>query len=213
MEHGACTLDISSDEENAARERDMRGKENVPPMDDVSQTRTVLSSSTSGGETVMGGESVAGDKVLDAEKEMEGIKARMARASRKQRQQDENAIELDRSPLGDLAAKDFYAEGCDASATIIVASEESEHTDEPSLLPELVENNIETVSHSDGEVGVARTFDFELDVVGKGKGKEVDIDALMAKGEEAPKAGLLCPMEPVAEGWSVWESGSDKGDE
>ncbi|KUJ17594.1 uncharacterized protein LY89DRAFT_684602 [Mollisia scopiformis] len=38
MEHGACTLDISSDEEGAGRERDARGKENVPPVDDVSQT-------------------------------------------------------------------------------------------------------------------------------------------------------------------------------
>lgn len=42
LQHGTCTLDISSDEESevkARRERDEgRNKENLPPVDDVSQT-------------------------------------------------------------------------------------------------------------------------------------------------------------------------------
>lgn len=38
LQHSTCILDISSDEESAARARDDRGKENVPPADDVSQT-------------------------------------------------------------------------------------------------------------------------------------------------------------------------------
>lgn len=41
MEHGACTLDISSDEEVELKARDERGKENVPPSGhDVSQSRS-----------------------------------------------------------------------------------------------------------------------------------------------------------------------------
>lgn len=44
MEHSTCTLDLSSDEESRVRERDERGKENVPPQDDVSQTRTAVTS-------------------------------------------------------------------------------------------------------------------------------------------------------------------------
>ncbi|KAL2111631.1 hypothetical protein VUR80DRAFT_9642 [Thermomyces stellatus] len=38
LQHSTCVLDISSDEESTARARDDRGKENVPPADDVSQT-------------------------------------------------------------------------------------------------------------------------------------------------------------------------------
>lgn len=45
MEHGACTLDISSDEEDARRERSSGGKENIPPPGDASQTRADLSRS------------------------------------------------------------------------------------------------------------------------------------------------------------------------
>lgn len=38
LQHSTCILDISSDEETARRALDDRGKENVPPVDDVSQT-------------------------------------------------------------------------------------------------------------------------------------------------------------------------------
>ena len=38
LQHSTCILDISSDEESARAARDDRGKENVPPADDVSQT-------------------------------------------------------------------------------------------------------------------------------------------------------------------------------
>ena len=38
LQHSTCILDISSDEESARRARGDRGKENVPPADDVSQT-------------------------------------------------------------------------------------------------------------------------------------------------------------------------------
>ncbi|KAI1827233.1 hypothetical protein F4861DRAFT_438310 [Xylaria intraflava] len=40
LQHSTCVLDISSDEESESREQreDVEGKENVPPMDDISQT-------------------------------------------------------------------------------------------------------------------------------------------------------------------------------
>jgi len=49
----------------------------------------------------------------------------------------------------------------------------------------------------------------------KGKGKEVDIDALMRKDdfEYGRKAALLEPIEKAEEGFALWESGSDKGDD
>jgi len=91
------------------RERDNRGKENVPPPDDISQTRTSLSSSS-------------GINVAEAEASMADLKARI-RASRLKREEAEGAIECDRAPLGDLAAEDFYAEGCDGESVFLVAAE------------------------------------------------------------------------------------------
>jgi hypothetical protein len=112
MEHSTCTLDISSDEESVRRERDNRGKENVPPPDDISQTRTSLSSSS-------------GINVAEAEASMADLKARI-RASRLKREEAEGAIECDRAPLGDLVAEDFYAEGCDGESVFLVAAEGDE---------------------------------------------------------------------------------------
>jgi hypothetical protein len=174
MEHSTCTLDISSDEESAARMKDERGKENVPPADDISQTRTQLSSVEMG------------------ESSMQDIKARI-RASRKKH---ENAIEIDRSPLGDLAAEDFYAEGCDGESVFLIPSDV-----------------VGEDAPRDQEVEAPMTFDFSAEV--KGKGREIDIDALMSRDVDfvAPKAALLEPMEKAEENFEVWESGSAKGDE
>ncbi|KAH8775971.1 hypothetical protein F5882DRAFT_161952 [Hyaloscypha sp. PMI_1271] len=174
MEHSTCTLDISSDEESRARERDCRGKENVPPPDDISQTRTYLSSSSS----------------VEAELSMHEIKARI-RASRKKREVDEGACDVDRAPLGDLAAEDFYADGCDGESVFLVPAEASEEEEQ--------------------SADCHATFDFIADL--KGKGKELDVDTLMSKDGLAPKAKLLEPIEKAEEGFELWESGSAKDGE
>jgi hypothetical protein len=175
MEHSTCTLDISSDEESRVRERDCRGKENVPPPDDISQTRTSMTTSPADA----------------AELSMHDIKARI-RASRKKREVDEGAIDIDRAPLGDLAAEDFYAEGCDGESVFLVPAEASEEEEE---------------QHDECHA----TFDFIADL--KGKGKELDIDTLMSKDGVAPKAKLLEPIEKAEEGFELWESGSAKDGE
>jgi hypothetical protein len=174
MEHSTCTLDISSDEESRARERDCRGKENVPPPDDISQTRTSMTTSP----------------VDAAEMSMHDIKARI-RASRKKREVEEGAIDVDRAPLGDLAAEDFYAEGCDGESVFLVPAEASEEEEQHEKCPV--------------------SFDFIADL--KGKGKELDIDTLMSKDGIAPKAKLLEPIEKAEEGFELWESGSAKDGE
>ncbi|CAL3970258.1 unnamed protein product [Diplocarpon coronariae] len=180
MEHGACTLDISSDEESAARERESRGKENVPPGDDVSQTRLAHSVPA-----------------------VEG--AAETKRSKQGRTLNENMIELDRAPLGDLAAEDFYAEGCDGSAVVLVAEDEQAQEPEQGQVQE----------HVPEDVGAASTFDLVAEPVRQGKAVEADIcvEALMAKTGEASQAKLLEPVEKVEEGWSVWESGSAQGDD
>jgi hypothetical protein len=176
MEHSTCTLDISSDEESVRRERDNRGKENVPPPDDISQTRTSLSSSSS-------------INVAEAEASMADLKARI-RASRLKREEAEGAIECDRAPLGDLAAEDFYAEGCDGESVFLVAAEGEEE---------------------EGDEQVPLSFDFVVE----DKGKGVDIDVLMLKDDivAAPQAKLLEPIEKAEEGFELWESSSAKGEE
>ena len=182
MEHSTCTLDISSDEESAQRLRDDRGKENVPPVDDVSQTRTTLTSS-----------------VDVAEDQMIGLKARV-KARRSRREADENAIDLDRSPLGDLAAEDFYAEGCDEKSIFVILPDESPGDE-----------------HETSSLPTSSSFDFVAEVKGKSPVYErssLDVDALMKKDDFdiAPKATLLEPIEKAPEGFEVWESGSAKDD-
>lgn len=172
MEHSTCTLDISSDEESAARMKDERGKENVPPPDDVSQTRIQLNS------------------VDSTEASMIDIKARI-KASRKKH---ENAIDIDRSPLGDLLAEDFYAEGCDGSSVFLIPSDETPQ---------------------DEQVEAPVAFEVAPTSEDIGKRKEIDIEALMARDVDtiAPKAALLEPIEKAEEGFELWESSSAKGDE
>jgi hypothetical protein len=194
MEHSTCTLDISSDEESAQRLCDERGKENVPPMDDISQTRTVLTSSS----------------VDVAEHEMADLKTRI-KARRSRREVDENAIELDRAPLGDLAAEDFYAEGCDEkSIFVVMADEPAVEEAVPTVAEEVVDENAPLPP-------TAASFDFVAEVKGNGpvhENKGLDVDALMRKDdlEMAPKASLFEPIERAPEGFEVWESGSAKDD-
>jgi len=149
-------------------------------MDDVSQTRTTLSSSN-----------------MIAEPSM----AELKRASRRRREIDDGACDVDRAPLGQLAAEDFYAEGCDGESVILVPTEElasHEIVDEPSHESALPEDP---------------TLDFVVETKGKGKEVEIDVDELMQKDDfEMPaKAALLEPMERV-EAFDVWESGSNNGE-
>lgn len=191
MEHGACTLDLSSDEETTRRERDETGKENVPPADDVSQTRPAEASTSV--------ESVGGSEISATQ---------LAKAAKgKRRVLLEGEIEIDREPLGDLAAEEFYAEGCERGSVFVIVEEESAATTTaadtqlptPEDMPEIV---------------------VEDDVVEQEQEPlpELDIDVLMQKNSTstpAPGAKLLQPLEREEEGarFEVWESGSEKGDE
>jgi len=193
MEHSTCTLDISSDEESSARLKDERGKENVPPMDDISQTTSRIYSSSS---------SSLSNEMDARELEMAEMKARM-RQNRRRKEIDENAIEIDRAPLGALAAEDFYAEGCDGESVFLV----------PSDPDSLEEEENENENGRDCEEPIP-AFDFAVDVKGKGKAIDIggDIEELMRRKSD-DEAKLLQPIEQAEEGFEVWESGSAKGDE
>ncbi|PQE24667.1 thymidylate kinase protein [Rutstroemia sp. NJR-2017a WRK4] len=104
MEHSTCTLDISSDEESALRVREFEKceKENIPPVDDISQTRLMTTASTSEGSM--------------------GMSMKMKTKMQRKRREavDVNAIDVDRAPLGEMKKEDFYAEGCDERSVFIV---------------------------------------------------------------------------------------------
>ncbi|KAI9744201.1 MAG: hypothetical protein M1818_002353 [Claussenomyces sp. TS43310] len=164
MYHSTCTLDISSDEESEAKRRDERGKENVPPVDDVSQSQARLPRD-----------------------------ATRARSSRRSKVVDESAIEIDRSPLGDLEAQDFYADGCDAADVVLVADDAEVEAPEKETAP---------------------SFEFTVEAPVKGKGRAIDeaVELLMTRSEtETPQqAALFSPIERAEDGFEVWESGSAK---
>lgn len=148
--------------------KDERGKENVPPLDDISQTRATITG-----------------EVAAEESSMTDLKAR-SRAYRRRREIDDGACDIDRAPLGEMAAEDFYAEGCDGSSVFIIPAESDPAEEE------------------EEEVEVPLKFDFIAEIKGKGKeiDVDVDIDALMQKDDfvSAPKAALLEPIEKAEEG-------------
>lgn len=178
MEHSTCTLDLSSDEESMARLRDHRGKENVPPLDDISQTRTQLSEPAAAA----------------ADATPADLKARARVFSRRRREIDDGAIDVDRCPLGEMPAEDFYAEGCDGESVFLILADAAEDGDAAELEPALE--------------SASATFGLSVPTT-------EDVDELMRKcdSDAAPKAALLEPLEKAEEGFEVWESGSAKGDE
>jgi hypothetical protein len=181
MEHSTCTLDISSDEESRlARMNDARGKENVPPLDDISQTRTNLSGPT------------------QSEFSIADVKANV-HASRHRRELEEGAIEIDRRPLSEMAAEDFYGEGCDGDSVVLIPADPSE----------------EEESGEQEQPPVPTTLGFSAEAKGKGKEIELDVDQLMRTDvfNAGPKAALLEPIEKAEVGFQVWESESANGDE
>lgn len=204
MEHSTCILDLSSDEECRVRERDFRGKENVAPSDDVSQTRGLVSSSS------------GASGVRESEMQMDELKKKIRKGI------SAGEIEIDREPLGCLAAKDFYPEGCDEESIFLLVSDEGDSAVSSDLA--LIDENLELlnpvsfpeVDFSAGK-GKEIVLDVNVDVV-EGEGSlgegSLGVDDLMTRDEKAPrKAALLQPIEKAEEGWTLWESGSVDGEE
>ncbi|ESZ96244.1 hypothetical protein SBOR_3402 [Sclerotinia borealis F-4128] len=203
MEHSTCTLDISSDEESLSRMRDDRGKENVPPLDDISQTRTSL--------TAFASSSNSASVSMSNRDEMKirEMKMRIKMQQRKRREMEDGVIDVDRSPLGEMKKEDFYAEGCDEkSVFVILPDPEPEYEAEPLAEVEADPSELEQEEEQTSEPQISLPLPEPEPVSmastpGKGKGKEIDIGLLMQKEDieliEKPEADFV-----------VWESGSAK---
>lgn len=161
LQHSTCTLDISSDEESERRQQRERaeGKENVPPIDDVSQTAR-------------------------------------PRAARLAADADDMFVEKERSPLGEMDVKSYFADGCDESSVVIIPGDDEEE-----------QQPVKTDFESVPEIKIDASA-VPGPVVADGT---KSIDELMQKADEpAPAAALLQPIEGTGESFEVWESSSAK---
>ncbi|KAK6609331.1 hypothetical protein H4I96_03262 [Botrytis cinerea] len=202
MEHSTGILDISSDEETLTRLRDERGKENVPPLDDISQTRTSLTAFASSSSTSVSRKD---------EMEIREMKMRIKMQQKKRREMEEGAIDVDRAPLGEMRKEDFYAEGCDEKSVFIIlpdpepeASVEEEEAEKEAEAP--LEEEEEQVPEPQSTIPLPEPVSKAYTPgkgKGKGKGKEIDIKFLMQKK-------VVEPMEKPEADFVVWESGSAK---
>ncbi|KAF1981745.1 hypothetical protein K402DRAFT_398270 [Aulographum hederae CBS 113979] len=119
MEHSACCLDISSDDDAETKQNRLeqeRGKENVPPPDWVmgvyNPTRARASAPVVGASEAFA--AVEGDAVA-----VKQGKRRMAAPKHA------DAMEQDRAPLGEMVAKDFYPDGLTEESVTVVEGEKT----------------------------------------------------------------------------------------
>ncbi|KAG9202534.1 hypothetical protein G6514_004272 [Epicoccum nigrum] len=109
MQHSASVLDISSEDDAATKafnDELEKGKENIPPPDfALAQPQTTSSASIDDGE----------------ETEIEpDISEPIKRGRRLRTKIAQDAMDEDRTPLGDLPPSNFYAKGCDAGSYVTV---------------------------------------------------------------------------------------------
>lgn len=203
MYHSTCTLDISSDEESTSRIHDLRGKENVPPMDDQSQTSFRPSP-------------------YHQQSAGTALKNRLSR-----KEKDIDACDVDRSPLGEMSAEDFYADGFDANSSFVFLDDVYEEVEVEISKQEIDGMAYETAAASLLKSKINTTFDFstvpqiriqtetelEVEVEYKGKGKSIEELMKIDRSVAGLPAAVLQPIEKAEEGWKIWESGSVSGDE
>lgn len=182
LQHSTCTLDISSDEESerkARRDRDEgRDKENVPPVDDVSQTQAQrMADAAPAGPDDMVFEKTRGPLgELNAEDYYpEGCDGSSVVIIAEDDEDSGNAGKDEQQQLSTVAS---------ALAPVVVAPEE---------VPLPFESDEDLTFSPEPKVEV----DVSIDVL---MGKESD--------EPASKAAVLQPIEGTGESFELWESGS-----
>lgn len=114
---------------------------------------------------------------------------------------DDMIIEKERSPLGEMNAKEYYAEGCDDASVVIVPGDEEEEQ-----LPVISEARAVLRAHeiAHGERAVPEPAV---------KDGAKSVDELMQKvADSGPAVAVLAPIEGTGESFEVWESGSTKDD-
>ncbi|RFU71961.1 hypothetical protein TARUN_10304 [Trichoderma arundinaceum] len=107
---------------------------------------------------------------------------------------DEMVVEKERVALGEMNARDFYAEGCDETSVILIHEDE-----EPEAAIATVSNIPNILEEAEEEEEEA-----ELEI-------HQDIDALISRSDNtSSKAAVLQPIEGTGESFELWESSSAK---
>ena len=104
-----------------------------------------------------------------------------------------------RSPLGDLAAKDFYAAGCDATSVIVIPVEDAEGTNEKVAIPHIEEPSSPTHSRANAVTEGQQGWETLL----------AQVAAKTGTADEGLK--LIEKIEPAE--IQIWESESAKAEE
>ncbi|MCJ1316057.1 hypothetical protein MMC15_001377 [Xylographa vitiligo] len=108
-----------------------------------------------------------------------------------------------RTPLGDLDAADFYADGCDASSYIIVPAEKSDDKiEKPNEYP--VEKSLSVAAT--GNVRIVCSQDSWKDLL-------VQVDVTQKANVVAPVVDPVVSLEECSADIEIWESESAKGDD
>lgn len=191
LQHGTCTLDISSDEEfesRANRDRaEGRDKENIPPPEDVSQT-----SSARGGPL---------PETVEIDEDVLLLKGR--------------------GPLAEMNVTDYYAEGCDSSSVFIVPGDEEDPeavvegenvVDElgqelPPLPADGEDERQWFAEEEDANERFSRLPPSSAPQVSLDDVEQVDVDDVMGGNDRSLRASRLAPIEE-AENFELWESHS-----
>lgn len=194
LQHGTCVLDISSDEESAqrARREGRDDKENVPPVDDISQTsaraQMRLRNRTADDmvvekERVALGEMNTADFYADGCDESSVIFVPADEEEERQETPQQVApqqVEAPQQPNQEQEKREPIVENFE-------------------FAPELKQLPSVTVSEPEAEPAISIE-------------PEQDFDMLMGRTNESSssKAAVLQPMEGTGDSFELWESGSTK---
>ena len=112
MEHSTLTLDLSSDEESDRKEKDERGKENMPPADydAVTASRPIAEPTIAAPKQIKKADIIR-RKIVSVDDVDDGL----------------------RSPLSDLETEPFISEGLDKDSHVIVPAALEKSTSAPQL--------------------------------------------------------------------------------
>lgn len=174
MEHSACTLDISSDDDCETKrmnEEMERGKENIPPPDFFIAPATASANVDA--------------PEADSSAPMPEAVPQSVKLPKLRRPLAQDAMDQDRSPLSDLPAADYYGPGLDASSYVTVdaapekpsslskefdftalAEPESEPAAEEKTVEKVVEKEIQIYTDETASAAVPQELEQEVKVSG-----------------------------------------------
>ncbi|KAF4120632.1 hypothetical protein GMORB2_2635 [Geosmithia morbida] len=201
LQHSTCVLDISSDEESAkrARREDCEDKENVPPVDDVSQTsaraQARLRQQPQEGDMVVDKERVALGEMKAADFYADGC--------------DETSVII---VPGDEEGNDNNLPQTTNQQETPQTEQELQKNDEPTAAQDYQPSPGPQAPSDEGLEPTAEVMLTEEQSV------EQSVSAIMAPSQAGPfpnssTAAVLVPMEGTGESFELWESSSAKGEQ